>query len=77
MTQWVISQAPVDQDSWPDNVPNKVDGAAESDAAALIDTLSHAVRVEGNKVVVPQWAMFQIAAHLMHIRNADYRSNEN
>lgn len=75
MTQWFISQKPQDRAAWPESVPTEVDAAASCDAATLIDDLSKAVRVEGGSIIVPEWAQFQIADHLMHIRKVGFRSN--
>ena len=75
--QWVISRAPNDQAAWPSHVPDKIDAAASCDAASLIDALSKASRIEDGKIVVPQWAEFQVAAHLLHIHKYGFRSNEN
>lgn len=73
--QWLVSQAKIDRDAWPDTVPNEVGASASCDASSLVDTLSKAVRIENGSLIVPQWALFQIAAHLEDIRRVGYRSD--
>lgn len=75
--QWVISQAPNDQATWPSHVPDKIAAAASCDASHLIDALAKSARIEDGAIVVPQWALFQVAAHLMHIHKFGFLSNEN
>ncbi len=74
--QWLVSQAKNDRHSWPKDVPTEVRASASCDAASLIDTLSKACRIVDGSIVVPQWAMFQVAAHLEHIRSVGFKSDE-
>lgn len=68
----MISQRPDDQKAWPAAVPNNVRAGASCDASHLVNQLMEACRIESGVVIIPQWALFQMAADLEHIRSTGW-----
>lgn len=76
MARWRASQSPQDRRDTDDDLPS-VNGSAMTEAAHLIgQVIAPRSRVDGEEIVIADWAIHELALRLEEIRVKGYRCDE-